>query len=112
MKLIFRSYECVLLRKKIHLIRMKLTIRVSTEFRVDGIPYTVFTVVFSVCYKELQKIPWNYTEFRVKDRVSTEVTFGILRKTVILCESDFHAEFRGIMFGYSAEFRGMQVTSA
>jgi hypothetical protein len=53
--------------------------RVLTEFRVDGIPYTVFTSVYSVCYTELSKIPRNYKEFCVTERVSTEVTtvYGI-----------------------------------
>jgi hypothetical protein len=43
--------------------------------------------------------------------VSTEVTFWNSAEDVILCGSDFHsAEFRGIMVGSSAEFRGMKVT--
>jgi hypothetical protein len=50
-------------------------IMVSTEFHVDGIPYTVVSSVNSVCYTELPKIPRNYTEFCVTYRVSTEVTF-------------------------------------
>jgi hypothetical protein len=70
-------------------------VRVSTEFRVDGIPYTVATSVYSICYTELPKIPQNYTEFRVTDRVSTEVTFWNSAEDEILCGSDFHsAEFR------------------
>jgi hypothetical protein len=61
---------------------------------------------------ELQKIPRIYTVFCVKDRVSTEGTFWNSAEDIILCGSDFHsAEFRGIIVGSSAEFRGIKVTS-
>jgi hypothetical protein len=77
---------------------------VSTEFHVDGIPFTVVTVVYSVCYTELPKIPRNNTEFCVMDGVSTDETFWTSAEERILCGSDFHsAEFRGKMVGDSAE---------
>jgi hypothetical protein len=37
-------------------------VRVSTEFRQHGIPYIFVTSVYSVCHRELPKIPRNYAE--------------------------------------------------
>jgi hypothetical protein len=71
---------------------------VFTESRVDGIPYTVVTSVYSVCYAELPEIPRNYTEFCATDRVSKE--FWNSAEDGILCGSNFHyAELTTIIRG-------------